>query len=64
MIIFKKLKPFKLYVEFYMGITAHSLHIIETGCKNINKCGATMLVANKNPHNFPNPPIPQNISSN
>lgn len=64
MIIFKKLKPFKLYVEFYMGITTHSLHIIETGCKNINKYGNTTLVANTNAHSFPNPPIPQNISSN
>jgi len=47
-----------------MGITAHSLHIIETGCKTIDKYGATILVITKNPHSFPNPPIPQQISSN
>ena len=64
MIIFKKLKPFKLFVEFYMGINTHSLHIIETGCKDINKYGVTEIIVNANPHNFPNPPIPQNISSN
>jgi len=58
------MKPFKLYIEHCMGITAHSLHIIETGCKTIDKYGATILVANKNPHSFPNPPIPQQISSN
>jgi hypothetical protein len=46
-----------------MGINTHSLHIIETGCKNINKYGNTTLVANTNAHSFPNPPIPQNISN-
>lgn len=64
MIVFRKMKPFKLYIEYYMGINALSLHIIETGCKTINKEGATILIPNPNPHSFPNPPFPQNISSN
>lgn len=41
---FKKMKPFKLFVEFHMGINEASVKLIERGCKNIDKKGHTSIM--------------------
>lgn len=59
---FTKMKPFKLFVEFHIGINEASTKMIEKGCKQIDKQGITIVHQTQEARIPLSPPEPKAIS--